>query len=424
MLISKLRESLSSRFVKNAGWLGAAELINRVSRLGTTVVLARVLNQQDYGLVAIVLTVNEFSSVFTLRAGIGSKLVQASDEDIEVLCDTAYWMNWILCILIFFIQCIAAYPIAYLYNSNQVILPICVLALTYLLLPTFSVPIALIYRENRIKVPAICNAVQSVLSNILTVVLVLLGLGMWAIVLPIVITLPVWIVITRRSHPWRSTKSFTLYRWKEIAGFSLNILGVDLLNKLRANLDYLLVGGFLGLKALGIYYFAFNAGLGISLNVIQSLTWSLFPHLCDSRGDFKELKIRYFSSLRAIAVVIVPLVLLQSSLAPFYVPLVFGQKWIDAIPILMVICLSALPRPFGDAASALLQAVDRSRIVLLWNLIFTAAFAVFLLFFVKMGIFWVAMSVLLSHAISLPIFTVWATRYTFTTQSAFFSKAR
>lgn len=417
MWIGKLKKGLSSRFVRNAGWLGFAELVNRVSRLGATVVIARLLSPQDYGLVAIVLTVNEFSSVFTLRAGIGSKLVQAFEAEVDVLCDTAYWMNWILCGSIALIQCMTAFLVAWVYGNSQVILPICVLALTYLMLPTFAVPIALIYRENRLKVPAICNAVQAVLSNFLTVLFALLGFGMWAIVLPIVLTLPVWIFISRRNHPWRSKQPFTLYRWKEIADFSLNILGVDLLNKLRNNLDYLLVGGFLGLKSLGIYYFAFNAGLGISLNVIQSLTWSLFPHLCESRDDLTELKTRYFSSLRTIAVFIAPLVLLQSSLAPFYVPIVFGQKWIDAIPVLIVVCLSALPRPFGDAASSLLQAINKSRIVLIWNLIFTIFFAAFLIFFVKMGVFWVAMSVLLSHMIALPIFTVWATRYAFVIKS-------
>jgi PST family polysaccharide transporter len=424
VLIQKLKEKLSSRFIQNAGWLGAAELVNRVSRLGVTVVIARLLSPHDYGLVAIVLTTNEFSNVFTLRGGIGSKLVQAPSEDLEILCDTAYWMNWILCILIFFIQCIAAFLISWFYDSNQLIWPICFMALSYLVLPTFAVPIALIYRENQIKIPAICNAVQAVLSNLLTVIFALLGLGIWAIVLPIVLTLPVWVFIARRSHTWRSRKPFTFYRWKEIADFSLNNMGVELLNKLRANLDYLLVGNFLGLEALGIYYFAFNAGLGISLNVLQSLTWSLFPHLCDSRGNLEELKERYFRAVKTIALIIVPLVVLQSGLAPLYVPIVFGQKWINAVPILMLICLSALPRPFGDAASALLNSIDRSRTVLGWNIIFTLIFTFSLLLSVKMGIFWVAASVLLSHLIGMPAFAVWATQSVFSAKNTSLSKAR
>jgi PST family polysaccharide transporter len=421
MLINRIKQKLSSQFIRNVGWLGGAELVNRIFRLGTTVTLARLLSPYDYGLAAVVLTTNEFANVFTLRAGIGSKLIQADEQDVKVLCDTAYWMNWILGGALFIIQCAAAFPIAWFYRDNQVILPICVAAIVYLMLPIFAVQSAMIQRENRLNITALCNVTQSVLGNILTIVLALLGMGMWAIILPIVLTAPVWIVINLMNHPWRPTTSFTLKRWQEIANFARNILGGELLDKLRANLDYLLVGRFLGVDALGIYFFAFNAGLGISLNVINSLTWPLFPHLCAVRGNFKQFKERYFNSLKTIALVIVPLVLLQSSLAPFYVPIVFGQKWVTAIPILILICLSALPRPFANAASQILLAVDKTHINLYWNLIFTVFFALSLLVAAKWGIFWVAASVLITHMVAMPIFTVWASRYVFATNLTFLS---
>jgi len=421
MLIDKVKTIFSNRFVKNAGWTGAAELVNRIFRLATTVVIARSLSSYDYGLVAVVLTVNEFSTVFTMRSGIGSKIVQSEEQSVHAFCNTAYWMNWILCVSLFIIQCLAAFAIAAYYGNNQVILPICVVALSYLFLPTFAIQSALIYRENRLKIPAICNAVQTSLANVLTIIFALLGLKMWAIVLPILLTTPVWVIIMRRSHPWRISGSFSLQHWREILDFSSNVLGVELLSKLRANLDYLIIGRYIGIDALGIYYFAFNAGLGISLSLMQAFTWSLFPHLCDVRENIKELRKQYFGSLKVIATVFVPLIILQSSMAPFYVPIVFGSKWIVAIPILVVICLSALPRPFADAASVLLQSTNRSRIDLYWNVVFTIAFAICLLFAVHWGIFWVAVTVLASHMLALPLFTMWATRYVFRSKSVSFA---
>ncbi len=411
MLINKFKEKLSNQFIRNIGWLGGAELVNRIFRLGTTVTLARLLSPYDYGLVAIVLTTYEFATVFTLRAGIGSKIVQTDEQNLKVICQTSYWLNWILCIALFLIQCIAAFPIAWFYKNNQVILPICVMALVYLMLPIFAVQSALIQRENRLKITALCNAIQSFLSNAIAIILALLGMKMWAVVLPIVLTTPVWIVINYIHHPWRPTMSFTVVQWQEIVRFAKNILGVELLNKVRANLDYLLVGRFLGVDALGVYYFAFNAGLGISMNVINALTWSLYPHLCEARGNFNQLKERYFSSLKTVGLIVLPLVVLQSSLAPFYVPIVFGQKWVTAIPILILICLSAIPRPFGDAASMLLNAVDKSHINLYWNLIFTVIFAIALVVAMNWGIFGVATAVLITHLIGMPIFVIWASKY-------------
>jgi O-antigen/teichoic acid export membrane protein len=108
--------------------------------------------------------------------------------------------------------------------------------------------------------------------------------------------------------------------------------------------------------------------------VIQSFTWSLYPHLCEVRDNLGEMRQRYFKSLKTIALIIVPMVVLQSSLAQFYVPIVFSSKWLPAIPMLVMICLSAIPRPFAEAASMLLQSVGKGRLDLYWNAIFTTLF--------------------------------------------------
>lgn len=411
MLIDKLRHKFSGQYIRNIAWMGRAELANIIFRLGTSIVIFRTISRYDYGLIAIVLTTYEIANVFTLREGIDSKLIQASKEDVDILSDTAYWMNWILCIALFIIQCLAAFPIAWFYQDNQVILPICVIATVYLMLPLYAVQRALIMRENRLNIVALCQVLQSLLGNILTIIMALFGMGMWAIVLPIVLTNPVWVIINLLKHKWRPKKYFKLHRWREIAVFALNLLGVKILKKLRGQLDYLIIGRFLGIDVLGIYYFAFNAGIGISSNVINLLTLPLFPHLCEIRENIRELKKRYFNSLKTIAYIIIPLVLLQSSLAPLYVPIVFGEKWIKAISILILICLSAIPRPFAEAAEQLLQAVNKTHLNLYWNVIFTVFFTVCILISVQWGILWVAISVLICHFIALPIFTIWATKY-------------
>ncbi|MCC5652799.1 lipopolysaccharide biosynthesis protein [Nostoc sp. XA013] len=419
MLIEKLKQKLSSKFIRNVGWLGGAELANRIFRLATTFTLARIFSPNDYGLVAVVLTTNEFASVFTLRSGIGSKIIQANQEEVKVICNTSYWLNWILCGSLFIIQCIAAFPIALFYGNNQVILPICIVALVYLMLPIFMIQSALIQRENRLNITALCNVTQSLITNILTIVLAILGMGMWAVVLPIVLTTPVWIVINYINHPWRPPNSFGLERWQEITNYGKDILGVELLIKLRSNIDYLLVGRFLGIQALGIYYFAFNAGLGISLNVINAFTSALFPHLCAVRENFKQLKERYFSSLKSTTIFVAPLIILQASLAPFYVPIVFGQKWVAAIPVLVLICLSALPLTLYNPTYQLLNAVGKTHINLYWNLTYTVFFAICLLIAVKWGIFWVAITVLFCQGLAQPIFSVWVIRYIFGKASHF-----
>ena len=133
------------------------------------------------------------------------------------------------------------------------------------------------------------------------------------------------------------------------------------------------------MDALGLYFLAFNAGLGISKQVINSTMVALFPHLCAERDDKAQLKKQYKASLKQVGFVIIPLVLLQSSLAPFYVPIVFGQKWVPAVPILITICLSAIPLAFGLASYQLLNAVGKINLTLKWNLIYTGLFTAVIL---------------------------------------------
>ncbi|MBE9178910.1 oligosaccharide flippase family protein [Oculatella sp. LEGE 06141] len=410
--VSWIEKKLQSKFLRNLGWLGSAEIFIRVFRLATTVVIARYLSETEYGLGAIVLTIHEFTSAFT-RLGIAAQVIQADEKDLEELSNSAYYLNWIVFIGLFVLQSAASFPISWFYQDSRLILPICASALIYLMVPVSTIQAAYIHRENRLKVTALNNSIQLTASNLMSALLAFMGFGLWALVLPRVCSTPIWVYTYYTNHPWRPTRGFTTKRWGEISRFTKNYLGVQLLHTMREYLDYLIVGRFVGIRELGIYYFAFNAGLGISLSITKAITSALLPHLCEALPNRENFRKRYFSSLRTIAFIIIPFVLLQSTMAPFYVPIVFGAKWVEGIPVLILICLSAIPRPFIEAAGQLHVANGRPDIVLRWDLIFTVVFALGLLFGVQWGVLGVAIAVLLIHIIYMPIYVLWTTRFVF-----------
>jgi teichuronic acid exporter len=108
------------RFVRNVGWMGLSELGIRASRLIATIILARLLSPEDYGLAAIVLTTHEFIRVFT-RNGIGDKLVQADADDVDDLCVTAYWLNWLLGGGLFLIQTGGSFAVAAFFGNPKLV---------------------------------------------------------------------------------------------------------------------------------------------------------------------------------------------------------------------------------------------------------------------------------------------------------------
>ncbi len=417
MITNKIQEFTSGRFIRNVGWLGMSELGNRIFRLATTVTLARIFTQEEYGLMAVIYTTFEFARVFQLNSGFDAVIIQSKDKELKVVCNTAFWLNLFLCITITISQCIAAFFIANFYDDKRLIGPLCLSSLIYLIYPFIVINQARISRKNKLKIIAMCRLMQSIIGNAVTVILVIAGAGIWAIVFATLVSAPVWLIITRRYESWRPPhpKSFNLQQWRKVLGFSGSIFGVELLTKLRSNLDYLIVGKFLSVGDLGLYYFAFNAGIGISTNVIRSFSNAFYPHICEVKDDLTKLKARYLNTLKKMMTVIVPFVILQSSLSPIYVPIVFGEKWNEAIPILIVICLSAIPFSLSFITDGLMNAIGKPKINLYFNLIYTVVFAIAILtaVVVKEDIFWVAVTVLIGQCILSSIFALWSYRLAF-----------
>jgi O-antigen/teichoic acid export membrane protein len=411
VVINRLKQILSGAYLRNVGWMASAEIANRIIRLLSTVVLARMFSPQDYGLMAIIYTISDCFQVFTLKGGVGAKIIQADEKDLNAICNTAYWLNWIVCGSLFVIQCAIAVLLPYVSADLHLTPLLCLLGLSYLAYPLFVVPLVLLERENRFKSVAICNIVISLTTTIVIATLVLLGMGIWAIVWSVLVTVTVWILLTRFFHPWRPPLRFSLERWREVLGFGGNLLINDLLTKVRTNIDYLIVGKYLGVEALGLYYFAFNGGSGITLSILNTFMSPLYPYICAAKNDYGQFKQRYFSGLKKVSIILVPIILLQASLAPIYVPIVFGEKWIPAIPVLILICLSVIPAIYSLAASLLLNAINKTQISLYISMTSTTVFIISILTVVQNGIIWVAAAVLLNNLLVSSVTILWTHRF-------------
>ena len=162
----------------------------------------------------------------------------------------------------------------------------------------------------------------------------------WAIILPKLLTAPIWMVLARRTYSWTPDQSVSPAPLSSFRSFGPAILVSEILGAARLHADKLIVGAFLGTEALGLYYFAFNAGLGITQSLVAACNLVLFPHLSKLSGlEFEREFCRAFVGGLAL---FAPLVATQALLAPFYVPIVFGDKWVDATLYLALLACAAL----------------------------------------------------------------------------------
>lgn len=359
-LQARVRALLADRLVRNVGWYGLAEFANRFTRLITTVVLARWLVPQDFGYAAIAITTFEVIRVLA-QYGIGQAVIRAPAEHLQAMCATAHRASWFACLLAFAVQLLTGAAIAYTTGHPELFWMIAALAGVYLTLPFGQVQSFLIARANRLHLFAGIAVVQVAADNLLTAAFAIGGFGAWAVVLPKLIVAPIWVIGMRRGHAWKRDKSAGFAPMGPLLRFSLPVIGSELLVAARFNLDKVLVGAILGVEALGIYYFVFNAGLGFALSVTASLASSVYPHLAEIAAKPREMLARYDGLIWRAALPCATIIALQAALSLLYVPVVFGARWDAVAWLVAVLCASAIPKPLFDSASQLLRAAGQPR---------------------------------------------------------------
>lgn len=348
------RRGHSGSLLRGTAMLALAEMGNRVSRIVTAIVLARALTTIEFGMMALILTTYEFVRML-IHNGLGARIIQATEGEFDEVCGAVNRLNWIVGAIMCLVQMSVAWPVQAWFGADVAPMLI-LLGLVHVIYPISLVHACIAQREERFGFTASMLFFQITMDNVLTAAMAVAGWGVWAAVVPKVIVAITWVVVTRfRVRGWNATPVSRAKMWNVI-GYARCVLAAESLNTFRANGDKLIVGKALGLEAFGIYSFAANTGSGIATGLATALGQAVLPYLSNGREQ-SDMRARFKASITAMSLVVMPIVLAQVALAPWYVPLVFGAKWTPAIPTLMLMCLGTLSRPLIVATSQLLRAI-------------------------------------------------------------------
>lgn len=331
----------------------SAEFVNRIVRLGAILIIARQADPALLGTAALALSLFELTRVLT-QAGIGQRIVAASDGELAGICARASQLFWICCIAVATVQLAVSLLLAYFFAQNEAALMLAVLSAVYLIMPPGLVQIFLLMRDERLGACARINATQAVLDHILTAALIMAWPNAWAIVLPKLLTAPVWTMLARSARPWAFEKCIPA-PISEFRAYCGGILASEMMAALRIHADKLVLSALLGVSAMGSYYFAFGAGLGIAQSLITAFATVLFASLCRTEAGVERQR-QFGQALLIGMAVLVPIIAAQAVLAPYYVPLVFGPHWAASAKYLSLLALAGIPLFLVQGAGAFFRA--------------------------------------------------------------------
>lgn len=369
MLSSNLNRFMSGGFVTNVSAYAASEAAAKISRLGVVLAVARTMDPAAIGLAAAAMAASDLLKSLT-ENGVVHRIIRAQDSELEAVCRMASRIFTAWCLGLIALQAILAAVMWQAFDEPIIASLIAILSLEYIFMPAGLVQCALAMREGRLKATAAIAGGQIIGANLVTAALVVLFPIPLAIVLPKVLSAPLWLYGMRRLRPWRRSPG-PIAPLAEFTRFGAAILGVEVMKALRLQADKLLIGGLLGAEALGLWFFAVNAGLGLATSFANAFAVVLFPYLCaatDRASAFTE-------ALKTGVVLMLPMIGLQALLAPTYVPILFGEAWSEITPIVSILCLSAAPALLWTATAQRLRADDRPGIELAVSALLAAALA-------------------------------------------------
>lgn len=355
---------------KNAvKWTSAASLLTAVLQLLLTAILARYLDSNAFGVMAIALFVINFSQFF-IDMGISNAIIYKQDISKEQL-DTLYWLNILIGIIIFFLVFFCAPYVASYYENQELENVIKWISITFLVQPIGAQFGVLLRKELLFRELAVRTVFSQIFSFLVGILLAIGGYGVYALVfsnlaMTIISTiLLVWVGI--KFH--RPSFFFSFNGVREFLTFGMYQMGEKIVNYMNHEIDSLIIGKMLGMQSLGVYNIAKSFVIKPFQVVNPILTRIGFPIMAKIQNDDDRLGKVYTMMISVLAYLNFPIFVFMFVYPELVVHLMFGKQWDVAITPLRILSIYSLLRSTINPIGTLQLAKGRADMGFYWNLV-------------------------------------------------------
>ena len=354
--------TLRQKTLKGVFWIGFVTIGAKMLGILTTLVLARLLVPEDFGLVAIAAIVMNALTIFT-DLGLGTAIVH-SKHDRDKVGSTALVLMPTIAVVLYVLTFISAPTIATALGSSDATLIIRILAINLLFTSLSIVPSALMEKDMAFKRKVVPELVPILVYVVIaTSLATFTDLGAYSIVFGQLSQGATAFVLYWLVSSWRPVWRFSIEVAKELVGYGKHVLGGGLLLFATTNLDNVFVSRTLGVGSLGFYTLAYSIANMPATHVADVLGRVLFPALVQMSDDLERVRKNYIRSLKVLAFFTFPLLAGLAAIAPVFVPVVLGEKWLPMTAALSILAVFGAIRVLSGATGSLLLALGKPRII-------------------------------------------------------------
>jgi len=346
---------LKRRVVRGAGFTFLATALRVLLTVGSTAILARLLTPEDYGLVGLASIVTELTAALT-NVGLSAILIQRSRLS-RIQCDTVFWFSIGVGAAIFLLVASGAPLFAHLLGDPRVTPLLRVLPIMFLLEQMTIIQHVTMMRlmmfdlDLRVQVSAILFRIA------VSIAFAAQGWGPWALVAG-----SIGGKLFEIGYMWWSIPFMPRFRFQSAfmrsnLRASASILGLGGVRYVMGNVDFMIVGRVFGATDLGYYQAAYTLSSELRNRLAGPLQKVLYPAYARVRDEPERFRRGVSTSLKLLSAIVIPLGFGMSATASELIPILYGQQWLAAIPLLQALgiagSLMAIFSLTGSVMSAL-----------------------------------------------------------------------
>ena len=353
---------LKLRTARTIKWNVIDRISSQVLYAVTGIVLARVLSQEDFGLVGATLVFQAFAALF-VDSGFSYALIQRKNPT-QLDYSTVLWFNIGIATLLYVILWFCAPLIAWCFQNDPRIIPLSrVMFLSFIINATAIVQTNRLMKKMDVKMIAISNTIGLIISGVVGITLALTGYGAWAIVWQTITLATIKSLILWFTSHWLPSLKFSWTALKSFFSVGSGMMITSFLNTLFQNIYSFFIGNRVGLVSLGYYTQSDKwSKMGI-MSISQILTSSFLPVLSQVQDDAERFSRTTAKMNRFTAYILFPAIgfLIVMSTPIFH--LLFGEKWDPSIMLFQLLLLRGIFTVLNSLYNNYIISLGKARLV-------------------------------------------------------------
>lgn len=362
-----------------------------------SVLLARILIPQDYGMVAMVTIFISLADVF-VSTGFSTALIQKKDAT-ETDFSTLFYCSFLLSIIIYALLFFCAPYIARFYNMKELTLVVRIFALRLPLSSYNAIQHAFVSRNMIFKRFFFSTLFGTLLSGAVGIFMAYKGFGVWALIGQYFTNSVVDTIVLSLTVRWHPRLIFSFVSAKNLMNYGWKVLAADLSGTFFNHLRGLIVGKFYSAADLAYYNRGTNISNLLTNNIYNSVTTVIFPALSNESDNLEKIKNMFSRSVRVLSYLIFPLLAGCIAVSRPFTLVVFTAKWEESIYFIRILCLVPCIELAGHLSIQGLKATAHTATLLRNELLNKPPYVICLVAGSILGVKALAVSMLISSAI-------------------------